>query len=76
MNDRPAILTVLDGDCPKCGGSLDTGYECNSCDFDGLLLVRCREAAEARGERMHPSGLYESEFADRLSRIDGKGAEG
>lgn len=59
---KAPILMVLDGDCPKCGGSLDTGYECNSCDFDGLLLVRAREAAEARGERMHPSGLYQSEM--------------
>lgn len=20
--------------CPECGGSLDTGYECNNCGYD------------------------------------------
>ena len=22
--------------CPECGGSLDTGWECNDCAFDAL----------------------------------------
>jgi tRNA(Ile2) C34 agmatinyltransferase TiaS len=26
--------------CPKCYGSLDTGWECNSCGFDAKPLVR------------------------------------
>ncbi|KQO50614.1 hypothetical protein [Sphingomonas sp. Leaf257] len=51
--------------CPACKvGSLDTGYECNACGFDAQPLVHFRDACEARGERMHPSGLYESEIAN------------
>jgi hypothetical protein len=50
--------------CPACKtGSLDTGYECNSCGFDAQPLVHLQDACEARGERMHPSELYESEIA-------------
>jgi rubredoxin len=25
--------------CPKCGGELDTGWECNDCGFDAYALV-------------------------------------
>lgn len=25
--------------CPRCLGELDTGWECNNCDFDGLKLA-------------------------------------
>ena len=25
--------------CPKCGGELDTGWECNKCGFDAMPLV-------------------------------------
>ena len=25
--------------CPECGGSLDTGWECNDCHFDAFPLV-------------------------------------
>lgn len=49
--------------CPSCKtGSLDTGYECNSCGFDALPLVHMQTACELRNERMHPSGLYFSEM--------------
>jgi hypothetical protein len=49
--------------CPRCKtGSLDTGYECNSCDFDAQPLVHLQEACERRGDRMHPSGLYSGEI--------------
>jgi hypothetical protein len=45
--------------CPKCKtGALDTGFECNSCGFDALPLVRQQEFCETIGDRMHPSGLY------------------
>jgi len=50
--------------CPACKvGALDTGYECNACGFDAQPLVHLKDSCEARGERMHPSGLYESEIA-------------
>ena len=26
--------------CPKCGGALDEGYECNSCGYDAIYIVR------------------------------------
>lgn len=25
--------------CPECGGSLDTGWECNACGFDALPIA-------------------------------------
>ena len=25
--------------CPECGGELDTGWECNSCDYDARDLA-------------------------------------
>jgi tRNA(Ile2) C34 agmatinyltransferase TiaS len=25
--------------CPECGGTLDTGWKCNSCQFDAYPLV-------------------------------------
>lgn len=25
--------------CPRCGGELDTGFECNDCGYDALWLV-------------------------------------
>jgi hypothetical protein len=27
---------ILDGVCPICADDLDTGWECDSCQFDGL----------------------------------------
>lgn len=32
--------TAMRDICPECGGELDTGWECNSCGFDALPLVR------------------------------------
>jgi len=29
--------------CPKCGGELDTGWECNKCGFDAMVLVNPRD---------------------------------
>lgn len=25
--------------CPKCGGELDTGWECNDCGFDAIEIA-------------------------------------
>ena len=25
--------------CPKCGGELDTGWECNDCGFDAYAIL-------------------------------------
>jgi hypothetical protein len=25
--------------CPRCGGELDTGWECNECDYDARWLI-------------------------------------
>ena len=27
-------LLIAEDCCPECGGELDTGWECNRCDFD------------------------------------------
>lgn len=61
-DNRTDILIVLQNKCPTCGGDLDTGYECNSCGFDGLPLIQRREACELRGDRMHSSCLYSGEM--------------
>lgn len=34
------IVAVHNDSCPECGGELDTGYECTSCGFDGLEVVK------------------------------------
>jgi hypothetical protein len=33
-SELPASEMVAMDLCPKCGGELDTGWECNSCGFD------------------------------------------
>lgn len=32
-------LCVENDGCPECGGELDTGWECNDCDFDGKPIM-------------------------------------
>ena len=36
--------------CPKCGGELDTGWECNSCGYDAAWAV---EAPHHEGQIMN-----------------------
>lgn len=31
--------TVDDDKCPKCGGELDTGWECNDCGYDAAWVA-------------------------------------
>jgi len=40
--------------CPECGGSLDTGWECNSCNFDARPLVQKQYGlpTETKGEKI------------------------
>lgn len=35
----PAERKVSQDICPKCGGELDTGWECNDCGFDAIGLA-------------------------------------
>ena len=30
---------AMNDTCPECGGSLDTGWECNDCHFDAMRHV-------------------------------------
>jgi len=30
---------VKNGKCPECGGELDTGWECNKCNYDAQPIV-------------------------------------
>ena len=39
-SEMPASEMVAMDLCPKCGGELDMGWECNSCGFDAMPLVR------------------------------------
>lgn len=51
---RPIIELVLEGICPECGGSLDTGWECNywDCNFDGEPMILAHNAqADTHAER-------------------------
>ena len=29
--------------CPECGGALDTGWECNDCDYDAMIEATTTE---------------------------------
>lgn len=33
-------LAVDQDRCPECGCSLDVGYECGSCGYDAIQIVR------------------------------------
>lgn len=28
--------------CPECGGALDTGFECNACEYDAKYEATCK----------------------------------
>ena len=36
----PDNFDIDDGDCVICGGSLDTGWECNDCGADHMPAVK------------------------------------
>lgn len=46
----PAVrLTLIKQDiCPQCGGELDTGWECNDCDFDARPELAVSPSSEIR----------------------------
>jgi tRNA(Ile2) C34 agmatinyltransferase TiaS len=37
--------------CPECGGELDTGWECNSCGFDAMPIIKHGPTGAGGGER-------------------------
>ncbi len=38
---------VVQDKCPKCGGELDTGWECNDCGYDAKWLALGEEKPNA-----------------------------
>lgn len=36
--ERRDALTTNPNRCPKCGDTLDTGWECTGCGFDAALV--------------------------------------
>lgn len=36
--------------CPNCGGSLDTGWECTSCGFDAMTILPKHFTSEPKPE--------------------------
>lgn len=37
---HPTVRAKVQADkCPKCGGELDTGWECNDCGFDAMPFL-------------------------------------
>jgi len=49
----PAGFDIDEGACVKCGGSLDTGWECGRCGADHFPAVQrlLRASAQDQGER-------------------------
>jgi hypothetical protein len=43
---REAIESVKEDRCPKCGGELDTGWECNQCGFDAVPIAEREDAGK------------------------------
>lgn len=41
------------GRCPECGGQLDTGWECNDCEFDCRPELPASWKAEIAHEKRH-----------------------
>jgi hypothetical protein len=39
----PVMRKATKDICPKCSGSLDTGWECNDCGFDAYEIVHASE---------------------------------
>lgn len=37
-----AVKAAENDQCPKCGGELDTGWECNKCSYDAKPLIKPR----------------------------------
>ena len=63
-NATDIFAVLADDRCPKpdCRGDLDTGWECNTCDYDAKWIVDRHEHLANNGDRMHPCGLYLGEM--------------
>ncbi len=40
---------IEDNICPMCLGELDTGYECNKCNYDGAPLLQEADGYDIEG---------------------------
>lgn len=46
---HPTVQAKIAADvCPKCGGELDTGWECNDCGYDAMWALSFMRPAEGR----------------------------
>lgn len=39
LSDAAVLILLKENHCPMCLGELDTGRECNSCNFDAMPLM-------------------------------------
>lgn len=66
IRTHPAVHAKVQKDqCPKCGGELDTGWECNSCGFDAMPFIHISP---------HPDAC-EHDFQGWREFEDGRGGE-
>ncbi len=40
LSDAAVKILISEDHCPMCLGELDTGWECNSCNYDALPIGR------------------------------------
>lgn len=51
---------VKQDQCPRCGGELDTGWECNLCEYDAKLVMFGRYPLTMETEMTITRTIYES----------------
>jgi hypothetical protein len=50
MDDSLSKALAGEDCCPRCLGELDTGWECNDCDYDARPLILSPPVKEVRDD--------------------------
>jgi len=51
LSDAAIQTLMLEDRCPMCLGELDTGWECNQCNYDAMPLANRYDLDKLRRER-------------------------